>query len=423
MHFQKEHPLRILLILLLIFSAPSVLAQPSRRTLIQQGEQNLEKSVETKIQNSRNIGTIVYKEFIIPLLGYSFEHPEEWDVHMGQDTESEFSRTKNAHGDYVVIEEPNLPETNVIFIYSKEFSELTSLQTVHAEWENTKRQPDHDNVYEYSNLSYIRELDNVVERETTFLGKPALELEYTFSMTSKFWKENAIMFPWGKRVFTIKYRSERDTPQTFLPVYEHVRTAFKFLGPEPFSLPQKKAVGAAFSDVPSSHPNAAAANRLKSLGIVGGYADGSFKPSATINRAEFIKIMTSEPLVPEAERSACVGSPFPDVPAEAWFAPYVCVAKARGMVGGYPDGTFRPEKTISFVEAAKIIAAFFTEEAILPGPNTWYAPYVVFLEKHHAIPTTIGALASSMTRGEMAEIVYRIFDNVQSESLGLKDLK
>ncbi len=66
------------------------------------------------------------------------------------------------------------------------------------------------------------------KRETEFLGRPALSLEYTFSNWSKFWKEDAIMFACGNMIYTIKIREERDAAGRFLPVYNHVLRSFTF---------------------------------------------------------------------------------------------------------------------------------------------------------------------------------------------------
>lgn len=48
---------------------------------------------------------------------------------------------------------------------------------------------------------------------------------------------------------------------------------------------------------------------------------------------------------------------FPDVDREAWFAAYIFYAYDKGWVGGYPDGTFRPTNPINMAEAPKIILA------------------------------------------------------------------
>lgn len=47
--------------------------------------------------------------------------------------------------------------------------------------------------------------------------------------------------------------------------------------------------------------------------------------------------------------------PFPDVPASAWYAEAVNELAARGIVNGYPDGTFKPEQTATRAEVAVML--------------------------------------------------------------------
>jgi hypothetical protein len=107
-----------------------------------------------------------------------------------------------------------------------------------------------------------------------------------------------------------------------------------------------------FPDVPSSHSNNNAIQYLYNEGIVGGYPDGTFKPSNTVNRAELLKILIAgmEVDLDAGGYANC----FPDVKDE-WFAKYVCYAKEQEWIGGYPDGTFRPADTVNKVEALKML--------------------------------------------------------------------
>ena len=106
---------------------------------------------------------------------------------------------------------------------------------------------------------------------------------------------------------------------------------------------------------------------------------------------------------------------FPDVPYDAWFAPYVCAAWSSGIISGYPDGLFRPEEGVKFVEAAKMLSLGFGMTGLeLPNFGTanvlWYQPYVEFLAAANAIPYSIGELGRPIDRGEMAELIYRLKD-------------
>jgi len=166
-----------------------------------------------------------------------------------------------------------------------------------------------------------------------------------------------------------------------------------------------------FKDVGANHANANAIAYAKAEGIVEGYADGTFKPDAEINRAEFVKILMGSR---DDDPKMCKIAPFPDIDQSAWYASDIHEARCDGLVGGYSDGTFRPATDINFAEAAKIIVKAFGLEAstTIPACETsdcpWYRDYVMILEAHAAIPVSIGSLDVKITRGEMAEMIWRL---------------
>ena len=180
-------------------------------------------------------------------------------------------------------------------------------------------------------------------------------------------------------------------------------------------VPEKTPSAKVFTDLASTHRNQIAIGKLKEAGIIGGYADGTFKPGNKVNRAEFTKIVIGTKYADELDSCNVAQNSFPDVPAEAWFAPYVCVAKAKGIIKGYPDGTFGPDQNIKFVEAAKIVAQLFAEvEADDSG--AWYQPFVNTLEQESAIPEDVSALEQELTRGQMSELIYRLKWQVRNKS-------
>lgn len=107
-----------------------------------------------------------------------------------------------------------------------------------------------------------------------------------------------------------------------------------------------------FSDVPSTHKNRNAIDYLQGAGVINGYADGTFKPENTVNRAELLKILIEgKGINPDgSEYKNC----FLDV-KEEWFAKYVCYAQEQGWVSGYVDGTFKPAQTVNKAEAIKML--------------------------------------------------------------------
>ena len=164
------------------------------------------------------------------------------------------------------------------------------------------------------------------------------------------------------------------------------------------------------------HENGDAILYLRQQGVVQGYDDGTFRPDLTINRAEFTKILVGAALEPgdldcgkDWGSPGGEGSPFGDVRGGDWFSNPVCRAYMEGLITGYPDGTFRPANAINFVEAAKILSlAFRISVTGMAQGDPWYKPAVLSLQQHNAIPTTITRFDQRITRGEMAEMIYRL---------------
>ena len=113
-----------------------------------------------------------------------------------------------------------------------------------------------------------------------------------------------------------------------------------------------------------------AVSTLSNAGIITGYPDGTFRPNAPITRAEFAAIA--------ARFSDTVYSgknTFSDVPSSHWAARCIALAEHLGWVSGYPDGTFRPDKSITRAEAMTLINRVLDRAVdakhMLPGMVTW----------------------------------------------------
>ncbi|MBN1494911.1 S-layer homology domain-containing protein [Candidatus Peregrinibacteria bacterium] len=170
----------------------------------------------------------------------------------------------------------------------------------------------------------------------------------------------------------------------------------------------------AFPDVYSSHPNFDAINYVEAEGIVEGYEDGTYKPDNTINRAEFTKILIESKYEDTQIDNCAFNEQFPDVALTAWYAKYVCMARNEGIVDGYADGTFKPGSLINFAEASKIIVN--TYEYPTGTSEIWYRPFVEVLQDKKAIPTSIASVNEDITRGEMAEMIYRLMENITNKA-------
>mgnify|MGYP000290363322 CR=1 FL=1 len=246
----------------------------------------------------------------------------------------------------------------------------------------------------------------------------------------------------GEHMLLFLYRSQQADVLTYGLCDDKSRS----LDDKPLTQEEKRILEGApaesFSDVPTAHPNAEAIAYVFEQGIVHGYPDGRYKPNLPINRAEFVKILTGvyQDILEEKhsdgswEDSMCIAVfsdseitlPFADVREDAWYAGSVCTAMSQGLVNGYPDGTFRPANNINFAEAAKIIVKTFNigsaqSEAELEGEaehpgQFWYKPFADDLANRNAIPTSVAHFDHEVTRGEMAEIIYRLKSGISTKA-------
>ena len=158
-----------------------------------------------------------------------------------------------------------------------------------------------------------------------------------------------------------------------------------------------------FADVSDTHPYAEAIAWAKSTGVIGGYPDGTFQPDRTVNRAEFLKIIL-EDLGSDIPESAPLN--FSDVDSAAWYAPYISLGKRAGIVEGYPDGTFRPEQTVNTAEALKM-AYKALNIATNASNGPWYQEFIDHASINNILFEDLDP-AEGMKRKDVVWIVWRL---------------
>ncbi len=186
------------------------------------------------------------------------------------------------------------------------------------------------------------------------------------------------------------------------PVYEE--------GTTEFPVDEDEAI---FSDVSASHKYAQAIFYLKEWGILNGYPDGSFKPQGEINRAELLKVLI---LAGGYNPSSAYKECFPDI-KEEWFAPYVCFAKIKGWVNGYADGNFKPSQSVTKAEALKMIFNVFevevagTDEDVFKDVRvgSWFTDYVYSANLLNFLDDDSPFFHpnSNILRGQVSEYIFR----------------
>ena len=85
--------------------------------------------------------------------------------------------------------------------------------------------------------------------------------------------------------------------------------------------------------------------------IIIGYQDGSYQPNRHVTRAEFTTLLNRALELPRSLSSI----PFYDVKEKAWYYSDIATAAHHNLIGGYTDGSFKPNRYISRQEMAAMI--------------------------------------------------------------------
>ena len=101
-------------------------------------------------------------------------------------------------------------------------------------------------------------------------------------------------------------------------------------------------VNVVLNDVPAG-PEGQAIRNLVSYGIINGMGNGKFEGKITITRAMLTKVF----MAISEDKSINHALNFKDITSDKWYTDPVMWAASNGIINGYTDGTFRPEKKVS----------------------------------------------------------------------------
>ncbi|MTI69041.1 MAG: S-layer homology domain-containing protein [Firmicutes bacterium] len=147
------------------------------------------------------------------------------------------------------------------------------------------------------------------------------------------------------------------------------------------------------------------ADKLVALGLLTGYEDGSLKLENNISRAEFttiaVRLIAKDHLVDKYKKDTA----FSDVSKSNWSAPYINIAVNEGLIKGYTDGTFKPNRKVSYGEVLTILVRLLGYEDSLNKNDTWpvnYAKVAVDLNLNGNLKLPLKSFAP---RGDVAHFV------------------
>lgn len=103
----------------------------------------------------------------------------------------------------------------------------------------------------------------------------------------------------------------------------------------------------------SNHWAASCIQGMQSEGVMKGYLDKTFRPERTLTRAEFAAVVVQA--FPDAPRLREAPN-FVDVAADYWGREAIATAYEKGFLSGYPNNVFRPNQAIIRAQAMTVIA-------------------------------------------------------------------
>lgn len=175
---------------------------------------------------------------------------------------------------------------------------------------------------------------------------------------------------------------------------------------------------AGYSDVSIYSPFCKAIKLMSTKKIFEGYPDGTFRPYEPINRAETAKVVVLA-LGYEVNLNGFFGKQYSDTLANAWYAPYLEVARKFNIATGYPDGTFRPSYTINRVELLRVFLEANHmnlttcgeqpyEDTPINTDTLWYIKYACYAKSNNLMGNGSKLFpADAMTRGDVANLFYQ----------------
>jgi len=120
----------------------------------------------------------------------------------------------------------------------------------------------------------------------------------------------------------------------------------------------------------------AAVEALVKLGVVSGYENNTYQPERVVSRAEMAKLLVVAAGLEPAAEVATGATRFSDVPGSHWASGYINVAAEYGYIVGYPDGTFHPDTQVKYSEAVTMALRVLGYRTVVEAKGTWPTNYI-----------------------------------------------
>ena len=149
-----------------------------------------------------------------------------------------------------------------------------------------------------------------------------------------------------------------------------------------------------------------AITNLVSRNIIHGFPDDTFKPTEKVTRAQMAKMIVEGKNLKNIENAS--KTTFSDLSSDYWANSYIQIAVENNIITGYPDGTFAPEKNVTYAEAMAMILRGMNKESSMKD-KTWPTAYMTEASKLGLLKDVeYTDVSESATRGNIALALYQM---------------
>lgn len=153
-----------------------------------------------------------------------------------------------------------------------------------------------------------------------------------------------------------------------------------------------------------------AVEALESLNIINGFEDKTYRPYDNVTRAQMAKMLVASLNLNEAADYAKNNSHFSDVEGH-WAIGYINIAEVENLIKGYPDGTFLPNKEVTYAEAVTMVVRALGYGNVVEARGTYPTNY---MNKANELGLLEGIDANKYTdkleRGDVATLLWNMLN-------------
>lgn len=131
-----------------------------------------------------------------------------------------------------------------------------------------------------------------------------------------------------------------------------------------------------FEDVANTK-YAGSVEALVELGVINGLPDGTYGPEKKVTRAELAKMLVVCLGLGDSVEALSGRTIFTDVAENHWASGYINAAVQTKVIAGYPDGTFKPEKEVTYAEAVTMVIRALGYGNVVDTEGTWPTSYML----------------------------------------------